>query len=385
MQSKQHSKLDVVEFLQRLIRIPSVNPTGNPGTMQTGEKALAEFLAESFSHLGASSVEVVDVLPGRPNFLARFPTDRAGKPRVLLAPHIDTVGIKGMTIDPFGGEIRDGRVYGRGSCDTKGTIAAFYTALADIGDQIPKLPYEIWFAGLMGEEAGNEGARALAADPNWRADFALIGEPTQCQIVNTHKGVSWLDIQTTGRACHSSAPECGDNAIYRMTEVIRELRDRIARDLEKLHNAALGSPTVNVGIIQGGGKINIVPDSCRIEVDFRVLPEQDQAELLSEVTRRVQLAGGGGEHVHVSIIRQEAPLYTDPDHPCIQALERAGGKCVGAPWFCDGSVLASIGGIPSVAAGPGDIAQAHTVDEWISIDQLHAGVAFYRRFLEHSF
>lgn len=227
MNSEANTSVDVVEFLQQLIRIPSVNPTGNPGTSQTGEQAIAEFLRDKFRALGAATADVVEVLPGRPNILAKFPSDRPGKPKLLLAPHIDTVSVSGMTIDPFGGEIRDGRVYGRGATDTKGTIAALYAAISQIGSKISALPCEIWFAGLMGEEAGNEGAKALAKDPNWRADFALIGEPTQCQIVHTHKGILWFSIETTGKAYHSSAPDKGDSAIYRMTDVVRELRDGV--------------------------------------------------------------------------------------------------------------------------------------------------------------
>ena len=150
---------DVVELLRELVCIPSVNPHGDPGTDagNTGERRCAEFVADRLAALGAT-VELRDVLPGRPNVLARFPTDRPGKGAVLFAPHTDTVSVAGMTVEPFAGEVREGRLWGRGATDTKGTLAAMLAAFATLGDDLPRLGREIWFAGLMGEEAGNEGA-----------------------------------------------------------------------------------------------------------------------------------------------------------------------------------------------------------------------------------
>ena len=366
----------VVELLQSLVRIPSVNPSGDPGTTGVGEKRCAEFIADYLGACGAQP-ELREVLPDRPNVLGYFPSDRPGKPKLLLCPHTDTVSVRGMTIDPFAAEERDGRIYGRGACDTKGTTAAMLWALWELREILPRLGHEIWFAGLVGEEAGNEGAAALAVDFQG-ADFALIGEPTECQIVHTTKGVTWLRLITRGRAAHGASPERGDNALYKMADVLRCIRDELAAELRALADPILGAPTVNAGMIEGGSKINIVPELCTVELDMRTVPSQHRHHFVEEIRERLRRAC---PDLEVELIRTHQPLSTAPDHPCVRALEEAGGKCVGAPWFCDGSVLAS-GGIPAVAAGPGSIAQAHTADEWLAVEELRRGVEFYKRFLQ---
>lgn len=371
---------DAVGLLRELVRIPSVNPHGDPGTDagNTGERRCAEFVADRLASLGAT-VELRDVLPGRPNVLARFPTDRPGKGAVLFAPHTDTVSVAGMTVEPFAGEVREGRLWGRGATDTKGTLAAMLAAFAALGDDLPRLGREIWFAGLMGEEAGNEGAHAVATDPGWRgAGFAVVGEPTSCDIVRAHKGALWLRLRTVGRAVHGAQPERGENAVYKMAEVLRAVRDELMPAFAREPDPLLGPATANVGTIHGGSKINIVPDRCEAELDIRTIPAHGRAGFVAEVTA---LLTRSCPDLQVDLIRRHAPLDTDAAHWGIRALEAAGGRCVGAPWFCDGSILASEGGIPSVAAGPGNIAQAHTADEFVELDELRRGVEFYGRFL----
>ena len=366
---------DAVELLQALVRVPSVNPTGDPGTTEVGEGRCAALVAEVLS-AGGAAAELREILPGRPNVLGRFPADRAGKPKLLLCPHLDTVSVRGMTIDPFAAERRDGRVYGRGACDTKGTIAAMLWALWELGDDVRRLGHEVWFAGLMGEEAGNEGAMALAAEhPD--ADFALVGEPTGCDLVYRTKGVTWLRLTTKGRAAHNATPERGENAVYKMMDLLRAIRDEIAPEFAALADPVLGAPTMSVGTIQGGSKINIVPEVCTVDVDVRTVPSQVKAGFVEEISARLRRAC---PDVEVEHLRSNRPLDCPPEHACVGALQAAGGRLVGAPWFCDGSLLQA-GGIPAVAAGPGDIAQAHTADEWIDEDALRAGVEFYKRFL----
>src|SRR5271156_5947776 len=145
--------ISVAGPLPELVRIPSVNPHGSPGIDKPGEQACAEFVAGFLRGCGAE-VELREVAPGRPNVLGRFPSDAPGKKRVILAPHLDTVSVAGMVIDPFGGELRDGKIWGRGATDTKGCMAAMLWSLWELRDRIPGLGHEVWFAGLMGEEAG---------------------------------------------------------------------------------------------------------------------------------------------------------------------------------------------------------------------------------------
>ena len=357
----------VAELASCLVRIPSVNPDGDPGTNETGEARMADFLEGHLLGLGAE-VELREVFPGRPNVLARFPSDRPGKPRLLLAPHTDTVSVAGMTIDPFSGEIRDGKVRGRGATDTKGPMAAMLHALSECASKLPKLSHEVWFAGLMGEETGLHGSRALAATD--RFDFVIAGEPTGLESVATHKGSARWILETTGRAAHSSTPEAGENAIDTAMDAIAWLKARFAETARP--HPTLGAPTLSVGIVRGGSKINIVPDHCRAEIDMRTTPGFPDEDLIAAVR---------GHWPKIRLQLDGAPsLDTDPAHPLIRKLNALGSPCAVAPWFCDAASFAARG-MPAIALGPGSIKQAHTADEWISVADLEAGATLFSRFL----
>ncbi len=361
--------MTATEIATELVRIPSVNPDGNPGTTETGEAACAEWIAGFLREAGAD-VELREVLPGRPNVIGRFPSDSPGKPRILFAPHVDTVSISGMTIDPFCGELRDGKLFGRGATDTKGPMATMLWALREASPWLSGLPYEIWFAGLVGEEAGQPGAKALAAQEAF--DFVIAGEPTDLQVVHTHKGSFWLGLRTTGVAVHASKPEQGENAIYKMCEAISCLREEVIPELEKLSDPVLGRPTLSVGTIAGGSKINIVPDTCEANVDMRTIPGQDTSFVSTLLRRRVP-------DIEISV-SGSTPLFTDPGHPLIAKLESCGAGLAGAPWFCDAAVFAERG-CAAIALGPGSIAQAHTCDEFIQASDLEDGARFFLKFL----
>lgn len=361
--------MTVIEIASELVRIPSVNPDGDPGTPRTGEAECAKWIAEFLSRAGAT-VELREVLPGRPNVVAKFPSDRTGKPTILFAPHTDTVSVIGMTIDPFSGEVRDGRLWGRGATDTKGPMAAMLWALQEAAPQIARLPYEIWFAGLAGEEAGQHGAKVLAAQEKF--DFVIAGEPTGLDVVHTHKGSAWLSLRTRGVAVHASKPDSGENAIYKMCEAVDCLRSEVIPVLKTLSDPVLGNPTLSVGTISGGSKVNIVPDSCSAVVDMRTIPGQDITFVSEVLRKRVP-------DIEISI-QGSAPLFTDPAHPLILGLQSCGAGLAGAPWFCDAAVFAQRG-CPAVALGPGSIAQAHTCDEFISLADLESGARFFQQFL----
>lgn len=361
--------MTATDIAARLVRIPSVNPDGNPGTTATGEAACADWIAGFLREAGAE-VELREVLPGRPNVVGRFPSGAPGRPRILFAPHVDTVSVSGMTIDPFSGEIRDGKLFGRGATDTKGPMAAMLWALREAAPWLPDLPYEVWFAGLAGEEAGQPGAKALAAQEAF--EFVIAGEPTDLQVVHTHKGSFWLGLRTAGVAVHASKPEQGENAIYKMCEAIACLRDEVIPELDKLSDPVLGRPTLSVGTISGGSKINIVPDACEAHVDLRTIPGQDTAFVAGLLRRRVP-------DIEIST-SGSLPLFTDPGHPLIAALQSCGAGLAGAPWFCDAAVFAGHG-CASVALGPGSIAQAHTCDEFIRTADIENGAQFFLNFL----
>jgi len=361
--------LSPVSLLGELIRIPSVNPEGDPGVSEPGEARLAGRLADILKDLGAD-VSLREVLPGRPNIVACFPSDRPGKPRLLFAPHTDTVSVVGMTIDPFSGEVSDGKVRGRGASDTKGPMASMLAALSRCREILPTLGHEIWFAGLMGEESGQHGAKALASQEQF--DFVIAGEPTDLKTVHAHKGSLWVTLSAQGKAVHASAPERGENAIYKLTSAIEAIRTTVMPEITRAEHSLLGRSTLSVGTIHGGSKTNIVPDHAEATLDIRVIPGEDPERLISLLRKAAPQVG---LEYHGS-----APLHTDPNHPLIATLSGLGGFPVGAPWFCDAAVFAEKG-MPAVALGPGSIAQAHTADEWISVADLEAGGDFFERFL----
>lgn len=367
---------DVVSLLQHLVRIPSVNPENAPGTELTGEAEIANFLAGWLEGLGATVIQE-EIRPGRPNLIARFaPMD--GRPRILLGPHLDTVGVGGMTIEPFGGVIRDGRIWGRGASDTKGPMAAMLWALRQTSELQKTSPVAIDFVAFMGEESNQWGSKDFAKNHGHEYTFALVGEPTSMEVVHVTKGSLWTTLKATGKAAHSSQPHRGENAILKLIRAIDTLDHHLGSKLASFDHPVLGHSTLNVGVIQGGSRPNIVPDSASAVIDIRITPSLAAAggalQLLQETISSFDLP------IEIVNPHENPPMETAADHPVIKALLENGSSLAGAPWFSDAAHL-SDGGIPSICIGPGSIDQAHTIDEFIDISALEAGSAFFEKFI----
>ena len=373
---------NVVQLCQELVRIPSVNPDGDPGTEQTGERACAEFVGDFLRSAGAE-VLFDEVEPGRPNVIGRFPSPPARpgqkKPRIVFAPHTDTVSVGGMTIDPFGGEVRDDCVWGRGASDTKGPMAAMLWALHEMRDVIPTLPVEIHFAGLMSEESAQLGSQDFARR-HGPYDFAIVGEPTSMKTVFKHKGCLWADIHTHGVAVHGATPEKGVNAIVKMAALVQALDTGFRQHLISAGSVDewLGINTINLGMIRGGTRSNIVADHCTLRVDMRTTPGLSRAggalTVLREFVQRIDPTAT------IEPLPESLPLDTDAENPFVKRLIHCGANLTGAPWFCDAAFLAAAG-TPAIAIGPGSIAQAHTKDEFIRTQDLEDGVALFKHFI----
>jgi acetylornithine deacetylase/succinyl-diaminopimelate desuccinylase-like protein len=367
----------VVDLLQNLVSIPSVNPHGNPGTDATGEKAMGEYVAQFLRRLGAE-VALEEIDPGRPNVVARFHPEKEPAARIAFAPHLDTVSVAGMTIPPFDPAIRDGKLYGRGSSDTKGPMAAALWALREWAESPERARSRVeWtFFALMGEEAGNDGAHAVA-NSGFTSDLMLVLEPTALEVVTAHKGVLWIEVRTSGIACHGSTPEKGQNAIYAMRRVLELIEQKMIPELAAHAHPQLGPTTVNVGTIAGGSKVNIVPDACRIELDCRLVPgvEPEHLRVLLEVILRETVP-----EATVILQRASHPLHTNTSLPWVKRLGATARGFTTAPWFSDAAVLGH-DGCPAVCVGPGDIAQAHTKDEFIRLSDLEDGTDFFRRWI----
>jgi succinyl-diaminopimelate desuccinylase len=370
-----------IGLLSELIAVPSVNPAfTRQGEHQLGERAVGDVLAQLASEAGLPS-EFQEVLPDRPNLLVVLKPRAKVRQRILLAPHLDTVGQPGAWEEMFCPVGRNGKLYGRGACDTKGSIAAMFTALVRIA-QSGRRPSEteIVFAGLVDEENAQAGSRALVAN-GFKADLAIVGEPTALRVVTAHKGDVWLRMETRGKSAHGARPELGRNAVHQMAKIVDLLETQYAAQLRNHRHPLLGRATVNVGSIQGGTQPNIVPAQCSITVDRRTLPGETEASVRSEIR---QLLRQQKLNATMSSARNAPclPLETDPARPLVRELLQTAGQKgpAGVDFFCDAAVLAR-GGIPSVVFGPGDIAQAHTVNEWISLRSLESATDLLEQYL----
>lgn len=369
---------DVVSLLQQLVRIPSVNPDNTPGTSETGEETIAVFLSGWLESIGAE-VLLEEIKPGRPNLIARF-APRDGRPRMLFGPHLDTVGVGGMTIEPFRGEIHSGKLWGRGASDTKGPMAAMLWALHENRDILETLPVAIDFVGFMGEESGQWGSKDFATKYGEEYSFAIVGEPTSMDVVHLTKGSMWTTLRASGRAAHSSMPEKGENAILKLTRALDTIDRHLSAELATYSHPVLGRSTINIGVIRGGARPNIVPDHAEAELDIRITPSLRDAggalKILADTIADYELP------VEIVNPHENPPMETVADHPGVKRLlgTATGVKLGSAPWFSDAAHL-SAGGIPSVCMGPGSIDQAHTADEFIDVAALHAGAEYFTAFV----
>lgn len=370
---------EVVKLAQELVRIPSENPPGN-------EKNVAEFLA---SHLEAMGLDVhiieIDVRPGRPNVVAILRGAAEG-PTLLLNGHLDVVPAgDGWNVDPYGGVIANGRLYGRGAADMKGPLAAMVGALAAIERGHVSLRGTAVLAAVADEEVNQAGTWRLAKD-QVKADFAIVGEPTSLKPVIAHKGDVYFDIVTRGKAAHGSTPHLGVNAIVKMLSVAKEL-ERLSQELRKKRHYLVGHPTLSVGKIQGGLATNVVPDRCTMSVDRRLIPGEtaDEAEQeLREVLNRIKSSDPEFE-ADLAMPVISLPMQTSQTALVVKTVRAATEEVLGKDpgvhgWSaaCDASILVNAMKIPTVVFGPGDLAaQAHKANECIEIEELLQGARIF--------
>jgi acetylornithine deacetylase/succinyl-diaminopimelate desuccinylase-like protein len=284
-----------------------------------------------------------------------------------------------MTIDPFGAEIRDGRIWGRGTSDTKGPMAAMLWGLQENAEFLETAPVAVDFVAFMGEESGQWGSKQFAEQHAIDYDFAIVGEPTSLDIVHTTKGSMWATLRATGKAAHSSKPEQGENAIMKLARALDHIDTELCQTLAGFTHPVLGHSTVNVGVIRGGSRPNIVPDWAEAEIDIRTTPSlRDAGGPLALLREQIATMD-----VEIVDPQDNPPMETKASHPWIQHIQsvRSTSECVGAPWFSDAAHL-SAAGLSSICLGPGSIDQAHTANEFIEIAALEEGAAFFRDFIQ---
>ena len=372
---------EVADLLAKMVAIPSVNPRDRH---LPAEQALAEFVA---GWLAAEGLDVTmdPVLPGRPNVVARYPGWDRAEGALLLESHLDTVEIEGMTVSPFGAEIRGDRLFGRGSCDAKASLAAYMLAMVGVARENRRPRVNVILAAFMGEEYLALGAKHFVAGrPNLLA--AVVGEPTSLRAVIACKGVIRFRVQTVGRAAHSSRPWEGDNAIDRMAGVIVHLRGQAAGFMEAQGHPLVGRRSHTVTRVEGGVASNVVPNECTIEVSRRLLPGEDPEAIWVAYQSDLEALAPGRVVVERPLVVASA-LQTDPASAIVQGLTRCqfGAKLdpepVGVDFASDASVIAAYG-VPTVIFGPGSISDAHQPDESVRLADVDAARRVIKELIE---
>lgn len=364
--------LDVIELTRRLVRFETVNPPGH-------ERDCARYVAELLVPLGFQ-VTLHEFAEQRTTLVAEIAG--SGAP-VCFTGHFDVVplGAAPWSVEPFAGEVANGRLYGRGSADMKGGLAAMMVAAERWLPHRRSNAPGLLLVFTAGEETFGDGARQLAqAAVLPRAAALVVGEPTGNVPFVAHKGCARFRLRTHGITAHASTPERGDNAIFKAAEAVLQLR---ALELGVPAHPVLGRPTLNVGTIAGGMNLNSVPDAATIGVDIRTIAGQD-AESVAALLRQAV-----GEEVEITTLEAGEGIATDPDDPFIVRVFATVAAVTGmrpdaaaAPYFTDAAFLKpALASPPTVILGPGEVAQAHVTDEYCELAKLEQAVEIYRRIL----
>jgi acetylornithine deacetylase len=358
-----------LRLLKSLVAIDSVNPSLVHGA--AGEADVARELANEFRAIGLET-HLQEPAPGRPNVIGVL-NGRAPGRSLMLCGHIDTVGVAGMT-RPFDPVQRDGRIYGRGSQDMKSGVAAMIGATRVIAESGGLDAGRIVVACVVDEEHASIGADALVTA--WRADAAVVTEPTELQVAVAHKGFEWVEVETEGRAAHGSRPRDGRDAIMRMGRVLGAL-EALDRELQagRAHSL-VGAASLHASLIEGGRELSSYPDRCSLQIERRTIPGEPQGAAGREVAHIIdQLKAEDGEFQAASrVMFARSPYEIAPGHPLpdalVGAMAAAGHKSdtIGMSFWTDAAVLGDAG-IPSVLFGPTG-AGLHSLEEWVDVQSV---------------
>jgi succinyl-diaminopimelate desuccinylase len=372
----------LVDLLRSLVAVPSVNPALLPAG--AGEAAAGEVVA-AWGRDHGFAVQLQDVVADRKNVIVDLGLTHL--PTLALVTHLDTVPHGELTARARTIAYEQGRVYGRGACDAKGSLAAMLTALLALRERQDALKVNVQVAAMVDEEHTFQGVLAYIQQctPNTLPFAAIVGEPTLLEVVIAHKGVLRFHLDTHGRAAHTSTPDQGLNAVEKMADVLQALRASFAAEQPAPH-PLVGGATYVAAQIAGGTAPNVVPDRCSVVIDRRLLPGESAQSALDWFDAHLDHLRARDPELQVTrgepFVQDEA-LSTPADAPLVRAaLAARAAVCgsaapIGVPFGTDGSKLAARGGIPTIILGPGSIAQAHIVDEWIEVTQLVQAAQIY--------
>ncbi len=359
---------DAVALARALIEIDSRNPTLVPDA--PGEGEVARTLASVLDGWGFA-VQLIEAVPGRPNVVARIgPVDA---PALMLNGHLDVVGVEGMVHEPFSAELRSGRIYGRGSADMKGGVAAMCAA-ATVASA--KSDAQVVITAVVDEEYESLGLRALLAS-GLRAEAAIVTEPTRLAICPAHRGFAWLDVTLHGRAAHGSRHDLGIDAILHAGLLLAELDALEQTRSEGPLHPLLGRASLHASMIRGGVGMSTYPERCDLALERRTIPGESSEKAVREISDafdRVR-ARRPGFSAEVRLNTAQAPSDVPVDAPIVERL-RSALEAEGMPVAIEGlsawteAALLNEAGIPAVCFGPGDISLAHAAEEFVSVSDI---------------
>ena len=374
---------EVAELTSQLIKIPSYSGLVNQ------EQAVGLYIYNFFKD-NSIDVELIEVLKNRYNVIAKIKGEGSGR-SLMLTGHMDTVPAYDMSISPFSGEIKNGSVYGRGSCDMKGPLASMIMALIGIKRSGIKLKGDLIFAAVINEEQTSEGTEYIVRNGP-KTDAAIVGEPTNMDIAAGHRGLEWLEIKIKGKTTHGGTSNQGINAISKAAKLITEIENNLIPKMKEKNHWLIGGPTLNFGKIYGGDQPSTVAGECSIELDRRWIPSENYEQVFNdfyEIFDKIkkedpefdaelkQIYGDVNMMVH-------RPMEIDINDPVVKCLENSllmvnevNPSIVSFPAWTDASLLSNYAKIPTVVFGPGNLAKAHSKEEYIEIEQLYKALQVY--------
>jgi acetylornithine deacetylase len=363
---------DALELTRALVSVDSRNPSLAPDSR--GEREVALLLGDTLAEWGFT-VDLFEATPGRPNVIARIGGGHGGR-SLMLNGHLDTVGVEGMTHAPWAPDVRDGDLYGRGSADMKGGVAAMCAAAARAASSADGLGGEVIIAAVVDEEYASDGTRALV-EAGVTAHAAVVTEPTRLAICPAHRGFAWLDVLVHGRAAHGSRYDIGIDAVSLAGLLLAELDTFNREVLASRSHTLVGHASLHAGVIRGGTGISTYPDRCELSLERRTLPGERGADFAREVQEACARVRAREPRFRADVTPglTREPNDVSPEHAIVLALAAACGAR-GEPANVEGlscwtdAALLSAAGIPAVCYGPGDIAVAHAATEYVPVNEI---------------
>ena len=375
---------NTLQLLRDMIAIPSVNPM-RPNSGEPVEAGMAAFIAAVLARAGIDC-ERQTIAAGRDNVIGIVEGNGSEAKGLMLNSHMDTVPVENMSINPFDPVLNNGRVFGRGSCDAKASIASMLAAVIEYANQ-PRRSAAVVFAAMADEEFAFSGAWKLI-EKSWPVSACVVGEPTLLRRVIAHKGIVRWCINVQGVSAHGATPELGRSAVYDGARVALAVEEYAQQLAQKESHPLLGRPALNVGKVVGGQSVNIVPDKCVFELERRLLPGEDGLRAVQDCEDflRARL-GPAVQFTFAEPYLVDPAMETASSAEIVSALARAQQatlgsetELAGANYGTDGSKLAKAG-IDTVVCGPGDIAQAHTANEFVEVEQIELATRMYGHLL----